>query len=252
VGGEGRGRFLAKSSMVVAGWDLVRAVFTEVDARVVVIPSLPDGEDTARGAELGRVEGPAESILAGERLALNCFQRLCGVAGMARRAAAMLEGLSCRVLDTRKTTPGLRAWEKYAVAVGGGANHRFGLFDGILIKDNHIDAAGGMEPAVRRAMDRAPHLMQVEVEVRDLDEYERALSLGVKRILLDNFGLEELRRAVELRPEGVLLEASGCVTLETLRAVAETGVDFVSMGALTHSAPAADISLEMEGRHARA
>lgn len=182
-------------------------------------------------------------ILAGERLALNLLQRLSGIATLTRAYVEALAGTKAQILDTRKTTPGLRALEKYAVRVGGGRNHRYGLFDGILLKENHVRAAGGVGEAVRRAKARAPHYLKVEVEVRSLEELEEALEAGADLILLDNFPTRALREAVRRVGGRVPLEASGNMTLERAKAAAEAGVDYVSVGALTHSAKALDLSL---------
>jgi nicotinate-nucleotide pyrophosphorylase (carboxylating) len=182
--------------------------------------------------------------LTGERTALNFAQRLCGIASLTRKMADAIEGTGCRLLDTRKTTPLWRGLEKEAVRHGGGANHRFGLADGVLIKDNHIAAAGGIKEAVRRAHEGAPHTLRIEVEVENLAELDEAISAGADIVLLDNFSLDMLRSAAAIGKGRVTLEASGGVSLETVRAIAETGVDFVSCGALTHSARAIDLTME--------
>jgi nicotinate-nucleotide pyrophosphorylase (carboxylating) len=222
-----------------------------VDPGVALDILVGDGGAAEPGHALLCLGGPAGSILTGERTALNFLGRLSGIATLTRRFVEAVEGTGARIVDTRKTTPGWRALEKEAVRAGGGTNHRMGLHDMVLIKDNHIAAAGGISRAVegvRRSNDRG---LAVEVEVRDLDELETALELGVDRILLDNMRGDTLARAVErarrLGPDRPELEASGNVTLATVRAIAETGVDLISVGALTHSAPAADISLRFEG-----
>jgi nicotinate-nucleotide pyrophosphorylase (carboxylating) len=186
----------------------------------------------------------ARTLLAGERVALNLLQRICGIATETRAFVDAVAGTGVKILDTRKTTPGLRALEKYAVAAGGGQNHRFSLSDGILIKENHISAAGGIRPAVAAALARrSGHLLRIEVEVSDLDQVAEALEAGAEMLLLDNFLPEEVRRAVALVQKRIPLEVSGGVTLDTVRAFAEAGPDFISIGHLTHSAPACDISL---------
>ncbi len=190
------------------------------------------------------VEGRARAILGAERTALNLMGRLCGIATLTRAYVQAVEGTGARIADTRKTTPGLRALEKHAVACGGGINHRFGLDDAILIKDNHVAVCGGVAEAVRRASAHAGHLMKVEVEVDGLDQLDAALAEGPDVVMLDNFSLEDLREAVARTAGRVTLEASGGVTLETVRAIAETGVDVISVGALTHSAPNLDIGLD--------
>lgn len=239
----GRAVILAKEEGVIAGLPVAKEVFFLGDARIAFTALVGEGERVGPGQEVARLEGPLRGILAGERLALNLLQRLSGIATLTRAYVEALAGTKTQVLDTRKTTPGLRALEKYAVRVGGGRNHRYGLFDGILIKENHIRAAGGVAEAVKRAKAGAPHYLKVEVEVGNLAELEEALEAGADLILLDNFPLEEIREAVRRVGGRVPLEASGNMTLERARAAAEAGVDFVSVGALTHSAKALDLSL---------
>lgn len=243
---EGQALILAKERGVVAGLPVAEQVFRLADPRVGFIPLVAEGAWVKPGEALARLEGPLRGILAGERLALNLLQRLSGIATLTRAYVEALRGTKAQVLDTRKTTPGLRALEKYAVRVGGGRNHRFGLFDGILIKENHVRAAGGLAEAVRRAKAGAPHYLKVEVEVTNLEELEEALAAGADVILLDNFPLETLREAVARVKGRVPLEASGNMTLERARLAAEVGVDYVSVGALTHSAKALDLSLLVE------
>jgi nicotinate-nucleotide pyrophosphorylase (carboxylating) len=239
----------AKAWGVVAGTGVAEAVFREVDAALEVEVAVPDGTDVTPGDVVMRVRGGAVSLLTAERTALNFLQRLSGVASITQRYVRRVEGTDARVVDTRKTTPGMRALEKAAVLAGGGTNHRQGLFDMVLIKDNHIAAAGGIAAAVEAVRARNDRGLRVEVETTDLDEVDQALAAGVDRIMFDNMTVPLLRRAVtvvraagEGRPE---TEASGGITLETIRDVAETGVDFISVGALTHSAPALDLSLRL-------
>jgi len=251
---QGSARFVARAAGVVAGLPLLPLVFDSIEAGAVgVEPLLQDGDRVERGSFLARVRGRLATILTGERTALNFLQRLSGVATQTRLYAAQIQGLPCQLLDTRKTTPGWRLLEKYAVRCGGGRNHRLGLYDGVLIKDNHL-AALSCQPqpiryAVQKARDGAPPGIPVEVEVETLEQLEEALHARPDVILLDNMGVPELRLAVARRnavaPQ-VLLEASGGVRLETIRAIAETGVDRISVGALTHSAPALDIALDHE------
>ena len=242
---------VAKQEMVVAGADCVREVYAAVDPSLSVEVAADDGARVEDGHVLVRLRGPTRSLLVGERAALNFLGRLSGVATLTRRFVDAVAGTGARVIDTRKTTPGWRLLEKAAVRAGGGANHRIGLWDMVLVKDNHIDACGGVVQAARAALEHNDRGLAVEVEVRTLDELEAVLLLGVDRILLDNMTPALLRRAVtrvrELGAERPLLEASGNVTLETVRSVAETGVDYVSVGALTHSAPAADVSMRVVG-----
>ncbi|BDG19085.1 nicotinate-nucleotide diphosphorylase (carboxylating) [Thermus thermophilus] len=240
---EGEAVILAKEEGVLAGLWVAERVFALADPRTAFAPLVAEGARVAEGTEVARVRGALRGILAGERLALNLLQRLSGIATLTRAYVEALAGTKAQILDTRKTTPGLRALEKYAVRVGGGRNHRYGLFDGILLKENHVRAAGSVGEAVRRAKARAPHYLKVEVEVRDLAELEEALEAGADLILLDNFPLEALREAVRRVGGRVPLEASGNMTLERARAAAEAGVDYISVGALTHSAKALDLSL---------
>lgn len=242
---------VAKEPLVVAGIDCVRDVFRAVDPDLEVNLLAQDGARAAVGAELVALRGSTRSILVGERTALNFLGRLCGTATLTRRFVDAVAGTGARIIDTRKTTPGWRLLEKAAVRAGGGSNHRIGLHDMVLVKDNHADASGGVARAAAAAMERNTQGLAVEVEVRTLRELDEVLSLGPDRVLLDNMGLETLRAAVERvralgegRPE---TEASGNVSLGNVRAVAETGVDFISVGALTHSAPCADVSLRVVG-----
>jgi nicotinate-nucleotide pyrophosphorylase (carboxylating) len=235
-----------KAAGVIFGLDAAEAVFRELDGGVVVHRDVEEGIWREQGPVLV-AEGLAGALLTGERTALNFLAHLSGVATLAARAAREVEGTSARVLDTRKTTPGLRSLEKAAVAAGGAVNHRIGLYDAILIKENHIAAAGGIAAAIERARAAAPELAgTLEVEVSDSRDIDQALAAGAPRLLLDNMDLEELCAAVEQVAGRAELEASGGVSLQTLRMVADTGVEWVSMGALTHSAPALDLSLTLE------
>ncbi len=249
AGAQGRAGIFAKAPGVISGLDAASAVFARVDPEVRFAPRVADGQRVHPGDPVAALDGPAAGILAGERVALNLLQRLSGVASLTARYVEAVVGTGVRIVDTRKTTPGLRALEKAAVRHGGGHNHRFGLGDGVLIKDNHLAAVGGADRvgrAVRLARERAPHTLRIEVEVTTLDEARQALEAGADVILLDNMDTGTIRRAVELIDGRALLEASGGITLETVRAVAETGVDLISVGALTHSAPALDLSLEFD------
>jgi nicotinate-nucleotide pyrophosphorylase (carboxylating) len=244
AGARARALITQKAPGVVFGLDFVEATFRALDPEARIERLAPEGEWREGGPVL-RIEGGARALLTAERTALNFLQRLSGVATMTARYVREVEGTGARILDTRKTTPGLRALEKAAVAAGGARNHRAGLYDAVLIKENHIAAAGGIAQAVRRARDAAPGL-RLEVEARSIAEVDEALAAGAPWILLDNMSVDELREAV-LRVGGrAELEASGGITLETLRAAAATGVDFISVGALTHSAPALDFSLILE------
>ena len=230
-----------KAPGVVFGLDAAEETFRALDPAVSITRLVDEGQWRERGPVV-ELDGRAAALLSAERTALNFLQRLSGVATMAARCVAEIEGTGARILDTRKTTPGLRALEKQAVAAGGATNHRAGLYDAILIKENHATIAGGVGKAVRLARDRAPDV-PLEVECRSLDEVDEALGAGAPMILLDNMNVDQLREAVKRVDGRAKLEASGGVTLATLRAVASTGVDFVSIGAITHSAPALDLSL---------
>ncbi len=245
---RGTGRFLAKEELVLAGTSVAMRIFERLGA--VCHFDLADGAQAGRGTFIGRAGGPVRTLLAAERTALNFLQRLSGVATATRRCVEALAagGSHTRLLDTRKTTPGWRRLEKDAVRAAGGTNHRFSLGDGILVKDNHVAACGGVGEAVRRARSRASALLRVEVEVTDLEGLEEAMAAGADIVLLDNMDDAALAEAVRRAQGRVLLEASGNMTLERLPRVAATGVDFVSMGAITHSARAVDISFEIEPR----
>jgi nicotinate-nucleotide pyrophosphorylase (carboxylating) len=244
-GAVAMGSLLAKQAGIVAGLPVAAQVFSQVDPALAIEFTAEEGQYVEAGETLMAVRGSARSILTAERVALNFLQRLSGIATKTSRFVALVEGNKARIVDTRKTTPGLRALEKYAVRVGGGFNHRFGLYDAILIKDNHIQAAGGITPAVQAAYAQAPHTMTVTVECDTLAQVEEAIAAGVDIVLLDNMNLDMLRQAVELLDGQAAAEASGGVNEETVTAIAQTGVDIISVGALTHSAIALDISLDL-------
>jgi nicotinate-nucleotide pyrophosphorylase (carboxylating) len=248
---QGQAVFVARSPGVLAGLPVVLLVFTKVDPQIVYKPMLEDGAKLTRGARLATISGPMRGVLAAERTALNFLQRLSGVATLTRRYVDAVADLPAKILDTRKTTPGYRLLEKYAVRCGGGHNHRMGLYDGILVKDNHLAPLGVGPDAITRALanirSQVGDAISIEIEVETMEQFERALNGKPAIILLDNMNLDRMREAVRRRNEtapGVLLEASGGVNLETVRAIAETGVDRISVGALTHSAPALDIALD--------
>jgi len=236
--------FAARKDGVMAGGACARLALLALDAGARVEARVADGQTFAAGDALIVVEGRARAVLGAERTALNLLGRLCGIATLTRAYVQAVEETGARIADTRKTTPGLRALEKHAVTCGGGTNHRFGLDDAILIKDNHVAVCGGVAEAVRRAKAHAGHLMKVEVEVDSLDQLDAALAEGPDVIMLDNFSLDDLREAVRRTAGRLTLEASGGVTLHSVRAIAETGVDVISVGALTHSAPSLDIGLD--------
>jgi len=242
-----RATLVARAAGVIAGLPLVGEVFARLDDRVVCEAGARDGERVGAGAPLARLRGPARALLAGERVALNLVGRLSGVATATRELVDLVAGTRAAIADTRKTTPGLRALEKYAVRCGGGRNHRFGLDDAVLIKDNHVAAVGSVGEAIRRARASAGHLVKIEAEIQRLDQLDEAIAAGADVVMLDNFELEAIRQAVRRAAGRVVLEASGGVTRETVRAIAESGVDLISVGWITHSAPALDVALDFEG-----
>jgi nicotinate-nucleotide pyrophosphorylase (carboxylating) len=235
---------LAKQHLVLAGIDVAREVFRSLDPGIQFSPFAKDGEVIHAGTELARLFGNTRSLLAGERVALNLLQHMSGIATLTAMYVDKTKGLKAEVLDTRKTLPGLRHLEKYAVRMGGGKNHRMGLYDMILIKDNHIKAAGSITKAMKSARKKSGQL-KIEVETVNLDEVREALASKADIIMLDNMPLDLMREAVTIIKGQALVEASGNVTLDTIRAIAETGVDYISSGSLTHSAPAADISMKI-------
>ncbi len=240
------GRYIAKEDGVLCGVEIAEAVYRRIDPTITVTYHRHDGDRVVKGDVIAEVEGNAVALLTGERVGLNLMQRLSGVATRTAQAVAMVEGTSASICDTRKTTPGLRVLEKYAVRVGGGSNHRFNLADGVLIKDNHIVAAGSITAAVKAAKRGAPHTMKVEVEVETMEQLREALDAGADIIMLDNMTNDMMREAVAIVDGRALTEASGNMGDRDLRAVAECGVDLISIGALTHSVRALDISLKFQ------
>jgi len=237
--------FVARQPMTVAGMDTVAArVFRLLDPAVACTEAVPDGSRVDKGAALLQISGATRTLLRGERVALNLVQRLCGIATLTAAFVAEVRHTKAKIVDTRKTTPGLRLLEKYAVRAGGGHNHRYSLSDGVLIKDNHIAACGSITEAVRRARARAPHTINIEVETDTLAQVEECLACKVGVIMLDNMDLAAMRQAVARIDGRAIIEASGGVNLETVRSIAETGVDIISVGALTHSARACDIGMD--------
>jgi nicotinate-nucleotide pyrophosphorylase (carboxylating) len=247
---EGRARIEAREPCVVAGVTAAALCFELTSSRFERVLEFKevvgDGDRAAAGDVIARIEGPLAPILTAERTALNLLARLCGVATMTRTYVDAVDGTGARIVDTRKTTPGLRSLQKQAVVVGGGSNHRFGLDDGILIKDNHLAAAGGVSEVLRRARANAPHGLRIEVEVTTLQELEESLEEGAEAILLDNMTPDRVSEAVRIGAGRALLEVSGGINLDTVRSYAMTGVDLISVGALTHSAPSIDLALELE------
>lgn len=241
-----RGIFLAKSAGIVAGIQVAQQVFRCLDEDIQFTVVKDDGAEINRGDILAIIEGSTRTLLMGERVALNFLQRLSGIATRTHHMVDLIRYEKAEIVDTRKTTPGLRYLEKYAVSVGGARNHRFGLYDGAMIKDNHIKAAGGIQKAVSTLRARIPHTIKIEVEVENLGQLQEALEARADIILLDNMDIDTLRQAVELTAGQALLEASGGITEDTLVEVARTGVDFISIGALTHSTSSLDISFNLE------
>ncbi len=241
----GSGQFISKANGVIAGLAVAARIFREIDTAVSLIPLVSDGERVKNSQKIARINGPVRALLAGERTALNILQRMSGIATRTRELTGLIAGTNCRLLDTRKTAPGLRVLDKWAVAIGGGTNHRSGLFDMILIKDNHIQAAGGITAAVSSIWNYLAQkkiAMVIEVEVQSITELQEALTLSVDRIMLDNMSHDQMRTAVKLAGGKIPLEASGNITGENIAEIAATGVDFISVGALTHSVTALDIS----------
>jgi nicotinate-nucleotide pyrophosphorylase (carboxylating) len=244
-GTRGKAALEARETITLAGLPVFYLVFRLLDADITMRPHFSDGARVSAGERICAIEGSLSAILKGERTALNFVQRMSGIATLTRQYVDQVESLNVKVVDTRKTVPGLRFLDKYAVRMGGGFNHRMGLFDGILIKDNHIAIAGSITKAVSLAREKARHTLKVEVEVEDLAGVEEAVQAGADAILLDNMSPNTIREAVGLCRGRVLTEASGGITLENVREIAETGVGIISVGALTHSAPAVDLSLEV-------
>lgn len=251
AGHESKAIIHAKESGMICGLPVAELVFEVVDPSLVFTAHVQEGQQLEKGAIIAEVEGSTHAILTGERLALNLMQRLSGIATRTAAYVQELDGLPTRLVDTRKTTPGHRMLEKYAVRVGGGANHRFGLYDAVMIKDNHIKGAGGITQAVSRARKNIPHTMTIEVETENLDQVEEALAAGADIIMLDNMQTAMMKEAVariRAKAPHVKTEASGNVSLETLRGIAETGVDVISVGRLTYSFASLDISLDLNAK----
>jgi len=240
-----QGRITAKQDGVIAGLPIAQAVFKLVNTTIQFTSQVAEGEVVKKGKVLAEVSGPGRSMLTAERTALNFLGRLCGIATLTQQFVEAVSGTDARILDTRKTAPGSRILDKHAVRMGGGVNHRMGLYDMVLIKDNHIDGSGGIQAAVKRVRETFGDKYPIEVEVKDLPELHIALALNVDRIMLDNMDLESMREAVRITAGKTCLEASGNVSLETVRNIALTGVDYISSGALTHSAPTFDVSMRL-------
>ena len=245
---KGKERFLVQEDGIIAGLPVVQRVFEKIDSELTCVFSVEDGTSVHSGTIIGEVYGSLASILKGERTALNFLQRLSGIATLTAQFVQAVQGTKVKILDTRKTTPQLRLLEKYAVRKGGGENHRFGLYDMILIKDNHIDAVGGLKEAIEKCLDtfeQSREKVKIEVETRTLEEVREAVKFPIDRIMLDNMDVKTMEKAVAEVNGKVELEASGNITLENIRVVAETGVDYISVGRLTHSPKALDVSLKL-------
>ena len=241
---ESTALYVAKADFVIAGFPFAREVFRLLSPDTLFKTFFTEGDRVIKGDILGEVSGKTRVLLAGERVSLNILQRLSGIASLTRRFVDAITGTGAKIIDTRKTTPGMRFMEKYAVRIGGGVNHRFGLFDGILIKDNHIEAVGSIAKAISHAR-AGHHLVKIEVEVENLNDLNEAIEAGADVIMLDNMSVSDMKEAVTIVKKRIPLEASGNVSLANVREIAETGVDLISIGALTHSATAADISLKI-------
>ena len=242
---ENEAKFLAKADGVLCGIEVTLRVFTLIQPDFQYEVFIHDGEEVKKGDIIAKIKGKTRTILKGERTALNLLQHMSGISSMTNRIVKIVEGTNASIADTRKTLPGMRPLQKYAVTVGGGKNHRFNLSDAAMLKDNHIDAGGGITNAVTKLRTKLGHMAKVELEVRTLDELREALSVDVDVIMLDNMDNDTMREAVKIADGKALLEASGGITEETIRGVAETGVDIISIGALTHSVKAFDISLKI-------
>ncbi len=249
LGDPGKGKILAKADLVIAGLPVIRRVFEKLDPHAVFYSSFHDGEAVQAGTVIAEVSSRMGALLTGERTGLNFLQRLSGIASNVRKYANALKNSSVRLVDTRKTIPGWRMLEKYAVRAGGAHNHRMGLFDGVLIKDNHIAAFGGIHPAIEAIRSRVSHLLKIEIEASSLEEVRQALSAGADVIMLDNMGPDLIRTAVGIIGGKSLVEVSGQVKMEDLPLLADTGIDIISVGALTHSAVSVDISMKIKPLH---
>ena len=237
--------YIAKDNGVLCGIEIAKRVFEILDESIVFDIKIKDGEEVRKGDIIAEMKGSTKNLLKGERTALNLLQHLSGIASATNRCVKLVEGTNARITDTRKTLPGLRALQKYAVTVGGGKNHRFNLSDGAMLKDNHIDAGGGITNAINALRGKIGHMVKIEVEVRNLDELREALDARADIIMLDNMSYADMKKAVEITDGRALLEASGNVTEENIRETAETGVDIISLGALTHSVKCFDISMRI-------
>jgi len=242
---KARGIIKTQEDGIIAGLNIAQLVFKKLDPEIIFQEKIKEGKKVSAGEILAEISGPAQAILKGERVALNFLQRMSGIATITSKFCQKVKDLPVRIFDTRKTTPGLRILEKYAVRMGGGYNHRFGLYDAVLIKDNHLAVAGGIKSAIKSVQKLIPHTTKIEVEAEDLSQVKEALKMQVDIIMLDNMNLDTMKEAVKMAKGKALIEASGGITLEKVREIAQTGVDLISVGALTHSVKALDISMEI-------
>ena len=242
---KGRAVLIAKQDLILAGLPVFKRTFEIVNSDTRFESFFEDGQSVSQNSKVCEISAPVQAILKAERTGLNLLQRMSGIATLTRKYEEQIRGFKARVLDTRKTTPGLRVLDKYSVRMGGGYNHRFGLYDGVIIKDNHIHAAGSITKALSLCRKSIPHALKIEIEVEDLEGVAEALQAGADIIMLDNMSVDEIKKAVELVKGQSVLEVSGNVSLENIKSIAATGVDLISVGALTHPAPAADLSLEL-------
>ncbi|MCG2758125.1 MAG: carboxylating nicotinate-nucleotide diphosphorylase [Desulfobacteraceae bacterium] len=245
---KGIGEIVAKEPIVIAGLDVARQVFEQLDSDISFKPNFKDGDFIEKGNIVLEVEGKLRALLMGERTALNFLQRLSGIATHVRSYVEKLGNKNVRLVDTRKTTPGLRVLEKYAVSIGGAHNHRMGLYDGVLIKDNHIAVCGGIKKAIERIKDKLSHLVKIEVEVSDLDEVKEAIEAGADVIMLDNMDIDHIKEAIDFIKRKAVVEISGGITIDRLNQLADTGVDIISAGALIHAARSVDISMRIKAK----
>jgi nicotinate-nucleotide pyrophosphorylase (carboxylating) len=246
---SGIGEMIAKEPLVIAGIEIVKQVFNQIDPDILITANFKDGDFIQKGKTIIQLEGCMRALLIGERTALNFLQRLSGIATLVRSYVDILKNKKVRLVDTRKTTPGWRVLEKYAVRVGGGDNHRMGLYDGVLIKDNHIAACGGIQQAIEQIKNKISHLIKIEIEVSNLSEIKEAIHAGADIIMLDNMSIEQIKKAIKLIDGKAIIEVSGNVTKNELPKLADTGVDIISVGALTHSARCVDISMKIKDTH---
>jgi nicotinate-nucleotide pyrophosphorylase (carboxylating) len=246
ISSRAKAELIAKEELILAGIDIAKEVFIIINPDIKIKGFFSDGQEVDRGKVIAGISGNTADLLRGERVALNFLRHLSGIATLTRKYVNKVKGYPALIIDTRKTTPGLRTLEKYAVRVGGGRNHRFGLFDGVLIKENHIKVCGSISEAIKRVKSAVPHTLKIEIEARNIEDVKEALAAGVDAIMLDNMPKEKMEESVRIIAHQTLVEASGNISLDTAEEVARTGVDLISVGGITHSAPASDISMKIK------